>query len=105
PYLRPVPSSWVMPKDLMSWLQVQYDKLGRISPGTSELVGVSGRAAAATNDKAQASSLLRGIGKELYQKFAPPAFKDFFWKLVSQRGSQFRTIQIYSNDASIPWEL
>lgn len=49
--------------------------------------------------------LLRGFGRELYRRFAPPTFKEAFWRLRDRLGSEFRTIQIYSNNPLIPWEL
>jgi curli biogenesis system outer membrane secretion channel CsgG len=48
---------------------------------------------------------MHGVGRELYEKFAPPAFKEAFWELADKLGSNFKTIQIISDNPTIPWEL
>ena len=52
-----------------------------------------------------AQDYLNGFGAELYDKFAPQAFKDLFSKMMEQSGGGFSSIQIYSDDPSLPWEL
>ncbi len=49
--------------------------------------------------------LTHSIGRELYEEFAPPAFKKAFWELADKLGDNFKTIQIISDDPTIPWEL
>ena len=46
-----------------------------------------------------------GFGEDLYKNYAPEAFKKGFWMLVDALGKNFRTIQIYSDNPDIPWEL
>jgi hypothetical protein len=46
-----------------------------------------------------------GFGEQLYDNYAPDVFKRAFWALVKARGKDFRTIQIYSDNPDIPWEL
>ena len=46
-----------------------------------------------------------GFGEQLYDNYAPDVFKRAFWTLVKTQGSNFRTIQIYSDNPDIPWEL
>ena len=46
-----------------------------------------------------------GLGEELYDHYAPDLFKKAFWMLVDARGKNFRTIQIYTDNPDIPWEL
>jgi hypothetical protein len=46
-----------------------------------------------------------GFGEQLYDNYAPDVFKRAFWALVRTRGKSFRTIQIYSDNPDIPWEL
>jgi CHAT domain len=46
-----------------------------------------------------------GFGRQLYEKYAPDAFKTAFWAVAERAGNHFRTIQIYSDDPQIPWEL
>jgi hypothetical protein len=45
------------------------------------------------------------FGNDLYDHYAPAAFKRMFWALDRARGKNFRTIQIYSDRPDIPWEL
>ena len=51
---------------------------------------------------------LRGFGIEL-GRLLPESVQDAFWALVDKQrtdsGFQFRTIQIYTNNPSFPWEL
>jgi len=51
------------------------------------------------------SQFAKGFGRELYAQFAPTCFKEAFWTLVDTLGPQFRTIEIYTDDPSFPWEL
>ena len=46
-----------------------------------------------------------GFGEQLYDNYAPDVFKRAFWALVRTQGKNFRTIQIYSDNPDIPWEL
>lgn len=49
--------------------------------------------------------LLRGFGQELYKRFAPEVFKDALWALVDDPDTPIETIQVYSNNPLLPWEL
>jgi len=57
------------------------------------------------SSKEQASLAMRGFGRELYLRFAPAGFKEAFWKLFDKLGSRFKTIQIFSDNPILPWEL
>jgi tetratricopeptide (TPR) repeat protein len=48
---------------------------------------------------------LQGFGAELYDRFAPQAFKELFFKLLAEGGGEFNSIQIFSDDPALPWEL
>jgi len=45
------------------------------------------------------------FGEDLYRNYAPDVFKRVFWALDRTRGKSFRTIQIFSDQPDIPWEL
>ena len=79
------------PKGFPEWL-------AQHSPGSagrgSELVATE-----SNRDRAE------GFGEQLYDNYAPDVFKRAFWELVKTQGKNFRTIQIYSDNPDIPWEL
>ena len=54
---------------------------------------------------ARAKDFMLGLGRKLYDESAPPAFKKAFWELSRRLGPSFRTIQIYSSDFDLPWEV
>jgi hypothetical protein len=91
PHLQPSTSTFQIPAGLPTWLDAQYDRF----------------VLAITHPEAKdhTMALLRGFGRELYRRFAPSAFKEAFWRLRDRLGSEFRTIQIYTNIPLLPWEL
>src|SRR5262249_47374843 len=48
---------------------------------------------------------LRGFGEDLYRRAAPKVLKDAFAQLLANPQVELRTIQIYSNNPLVPWEL
>lgn len=50
------------------------------------------------------SNCVAAIGDILYD-IAPDCFKKAYWKLHDELGDKFQTIQIYSDEPWIPWEL
>ena len=56
-----------------------------------------------------AADQARGLGRELYDHFVTRPFQEAFWALVdkerSDPGFHFRTIQIYTNNPALPWEI
>jgi hypothetical protein len=66
--------------------------------------GSSGRGVEVIDAKKK-SDIADGFGQELYDHYAPELFKKAFWMLVDARGANFRTIQIYTDNPDIPWEL
>lgn len=100
PHLQPSVSEFKVPSDLKPWLEAQYAFFGGASPrGAAPL----DEGSAARRDLVLAR--LRGFGDELYRRFAPSAFKQAFWQLKGLRGERFRSIQIFTDDPSLPWEL
>lgn len=53
---------------------------------------------------ASVSNCIATIGDILYD-IAPDCFKRAYWKLHDELGDRFQTIQIYSDEPWIPWEL
>jgi hypothetical protein len=65
----------------------------------------TGRGSELIRDKSEKEEVAEGFGEELYDHYAPELFKKAFWMLVDERGENFRTIQIYTDNPDIPWEL
>ncbi|HYN86856.1 MAG TPA: caspase family protein [Pyrinomonadaceae bacterium] len=53
----------------------------------------------------RAEATLNGFGEMLYERYVPRKFKDAFWERVNDPHGGFKTIQVYTNDPSLPWEL
>ena len=84
-------------KGLRSWLDSRVTTLaGKLARGRS--VGT-------TTKKQSAVLAARGFGRELYQRFAPDAFRQQFFQLADKLGEEFQSIEIHSDDPSVPWEL
>jgi hypothetical protein len=105
PYLQPASASCMPGDAIRPWLAQQYDAVlaaaesfrGVRTPGGGQRAG-----------KEQVLAMLRGLGEELYRRVGGPLFDDAFWKLVDREqagGFHFRSIQIYTNNPVIPWEL
>jgi hypothetical protein len=95
PFLQPASGRLKDSKGFADWLQQNFWDLANIERG-SELITT---AHVRSNERAE------GFGQLLYAKYAPDVFKSAFWTLVNKRGKNFRTIQIYSDNPQIPWEL
>ena len=102
PFLQPYSGSFYKLPQLSGWLTSKYRSLSQRSARNVRPVDAPENA---EQERAQSLSYLQGLGKELYTKFAPPAFKDSYWRLMNKLGESFRTIQIYTNNPDLPWEL
>lgn len=100
PYLQPAVHQFFSPQDLSHRLESMYRRFARLGGRGPTVKGGADEVIA---DSAQ--DLMRGFGRLLYEKYAPPAFREAFWQLADRLGSQFATIQIYSNNPVLPWEL
>jgi CHAT domain-containing protein len=103
PYLQPGSHRYDEPKDLPKWLELQYNKFAQL--GVRGLSLRKGGKSQSNEAQQQAAWAMRGFGRELYQHFAPFSFKEAFWKLVDKLGPRFKTIQIFSDNPILPWEL
>ncbi len=94
PFLQPTAAPYTAPDDMTDWVTSQYDRLlAELSSG------------AALPLKERTVPMMRGFGQLIYKYFAPDAFKAAFWKLKDKLGPRFTSIQIYTNNPLLPWEL
>lgn len=93
---------FTMPADAESWLAQWYARLNQAVAGRGPL-------AAAPRDTpaqmAQRVAMMRGFGTELYERLAPPAFRRALERLLANDSRRNLSVQIYSNNPTIPWEL
>ena len=94
PWLQPATERIVQPAQVNDWIAVQYEKIidTAVKAGPDRM-------------KSRLVPLLNGIGSTLWDNFAPATVKQAFWKLRDERGSRFRTIQVFTNNPALPWEL
>ncbi len=96
----PVEADIADPDALHVWINSHFKEMASRGRGmTAEPDPAAGAA------QLHAQDYLNGFGAELYDKFAPQAFKDLFSRMLAQSPGGFSTIQIYSDDPSLPWEL
>lgn len=91
------------PTGAREWIETKY----------AEILTLAERihAAAGDDEKARtdamrehATPLLAGFGAELYKRFAPEPFKDVLLEL-DRRLKDIKSIQIFTNNPVLPWEL
>lgn len=104
PHLQPVTQTYETPHGLAGWLNDQYTRFAKLSI-RGKIIMIKQKTNTITSIKDRTLPLVTGIGRELYRKFAPPAFKQAYWKLVEKLGDRFDSIQIFSNNPILPWEI
>ncbi len=101
PHLQTTASRFVLSPETTHWLESQYVKF---AVGKSrDLHNLPEGADNLGKDYKEAE--LKGFGRDLYLKIAPELFRKAFWILTDRLGNRFRTIQIISDNPTIPWEL
>jgi hypothetical protein len=105
PWLQPTLQKYQTPDQADQWLQFHYDKFVKSLIKLVQAQSSDTDSEAAKTARKQTQALMEGFGDELYQKFAPEPLKTAFWHLVDRLGPEFDTIQIFSNNPVIPWEL
>lgn len=89
-----------LPPDFPAKLRSEYRKFAGLSARDVTRRG-RGRDGPAQNAQDQ----MRGFGRWLYRNHAPEHFKNALEELSGQPGESFDTIQVYTNNPVLPWEL
>ena len=76
-----------LPEDVSQWLNSNYNEFSKYREISRNI------------------NMMKGFGRQLYDKFAPEEFKKAFWALKDKLGDEFDTIHILTDDPVIPWEL
>jgi len=101
PELQLTVDKFTMDSEVSTWLETNYGKLSKVARSVERFNGSS----STMPPKDKNIARLKGFGKETYQKSAPDAFKNVFWTLKDKLGVEFDSIQIFTNDPILPWEL
>ena len=104
PYLQPSVHYFNQAQGLSDWLKAQYLKFMQTQTRGMAVVPKRSTEGEYPSGK-ETLATLTGFGRQLYRQFAPPAFKEAFWKLVDRLGPDFKTIQIFTDNPGLPWEL
>ncbi|MGA2755472.1 MAG: CHAT domain-containing protein [Terracidiphilus sp.] len=109
PDIAPVEADISDPDALHAWIEAHYAQMA-----------MRGRGFTVENDAQKSSTqhaadFINGFSSELYDRVAPQAFKNLFWKLMDNSSNhspgnkhangRFEYIQVLSDDPAIPWEL
>ncbi|MGB0747905.1 MAG: caspase family protein [Magnetospiraceae bacterium] len=100
PHFRP-PSRLVVqpmevPPELGEWLGENFIDVMDLAQAAAE---------PSEDQKSFALLKMRGLGCALYRHFAPAGFKKAFDDLAADPAVNLQTIQIFSNDPLLPWEI
>jgi hypothetical protein len=85
--------------DLHKWINAHFAQLA------SKGRGLTTEGASPEAQQAHASDYLNAFGNELYDRMAPQAFKDLFFRVWPSGMARGGSIQVFSDDPSLPWEL
>ncbi len=109
PDIAPVEADISDPDALHAWIEAHYAQMAMHGRGFTVENG------AQQNSAQHATDFINGFGDELYDRVAPQAFKNLFWKLMDNSSNhsqgnkhangRFEYIQVLSDDPAIPWEL
>jgi hypothetical protein len=99
------PRRLTMPGDLRDWLTDQYSRFAELGRGTSLIGPAHGGATSPDDRKALRIALLEGFGETLYRRFATSESKQALWALKEKLGGRFDSVQIFTDDPVLPWEL
>lgn len=81
-----VTQRWTFPADADEWLVSWMDRLQRVPRAGGAAANIA---------------MLRGLGSELYERLAPPTLR----RVLADLGPAVTSIQIFSNNPAVPWEL
>ena len=111
PYLEPSHERVTLAENIEEWLIPKFKQFsisGRSLPGTesdSELDEDDLEDDWEDEPEFVTRDYMVGFGQQLYRQFAPQNFKRAFTQLQAKLGEEFDTIQIYTDEPAIPWEL
>jgi hypothetical protein len=91
------------PAAVAGWLAQHYRQF--IAARSQDLARGATHPDGPDGDAPLTEPLLRGFGHELYRRYAPEVFKQALWALLDDAAAPLVTIQVYSNNPLIPWEL
>ena len=93
-----------LPEDIAEWLIPKFKQFS-ISGGS--LPGTEADDYDDEEDEPEyvTKDYMVGFGRQLYQEIAPSRFITTFEQLQATLGDEFKTIQIYTDEPSISWEL
>lgn len=100
PHTTPVVATWRRPDGFDDWLAARYEQ---IVIAQRRVRGVKAANPAAA--PMEPTVLLEGLGQQLFDRFAPDAFRRVLAAVSARFPDRPLTIQIYTSDPSFPWEL
>ena len=99
-----ISKTFTTPKGMKNWLHSEYAKLVQHS---LQVRGARPLNAKAPQDfetqRRYTLKMVEGFGADLYREYVPKEFKEVFWEL--KKAGKLHSIQITSNNPSLPWEL
>jgi hypothetical protein len=99
---QPILDTFSFDPKLSDWLTTQYEYFSKAGRGT--VIQLDG-SSPTMSKKDRNIVRLEGFGKEIYDKLAPSAFKNAFWRLHDELGAEFDSIHILTDTPLLPWEL
>ncbi|MDP6954024.1 MAG: CHAT domain-containing protein [Alphaproteobacteria bacterium] len=105
PPSRLVVGRFVKPDDLGLWLRERYGDIVDTTLRFAHARGLSLEAPPQPETKTISHAQMRGLGCDLWRNFAPPQVKHVFAVLGGDPSVELKTIQIFSNDPALPWEI
>jgi hypothetical protein len=88
------------PNNLHNWINAHFAQMSTLGRGFSSHAAQTG------SSQLHAADALNAFGADLYDRYAPSAFKKLFFEVLAKipEGKSI-TIQVLSDDPSLPWEL
>lgn len=92
------------PIEAQEWLDARYSEILIMAEAINTAAGddVTIRNAAMLS---RIGPMMSGFGRELYRRFAPPQVKDALKLLSARSDVNLRSIQIFTNNPILPWEV
>lgn len=92
------------PASAVTWMSAQIAQIVAAERATRRGIRAVGEPAPTPSTEVT-RLLLEGFGREIYHRYAPDLLKEVLWNLLDDPDVDLSTIQIYSNNPGIPWEL